>query len=175
MAAPDYVPSKRQIKVHSVPNSNRGSWTADRPGELDGRQPSATGLGSAGPDQGYAYTLAEHFDDRLYLSDLNKEDVISGCVALAIKRASLFGRAPVIHDLTASFSIYGFSKSSVDSELEALRMELFPEVSSHHHYVERRQIVDLVQTDFLKKKHQEIVEICSRDWSAAFNRDMLTG
>ena len=43
---------------------------------------------------------------------------------LALKRASLFGRAPVVHDLEVAFTIWGFL-GAAPPELVALRRPLF--------------------------------------------------
>src|SRR4029079_8403190 len=50
------------------------SWRADRAGDLVGSEaPEGRLFGSPGPNVGYAYTLAEHVEDRLELSET--EDV----------------------------------------------------------------------------------------------------
>ena len=110
MAAPNYVPvtlvdQPRQDEPPKPPDS----WWAVRPGDLVAGQPVGPKLGRQGPDQGYALTLARRFDDKLYVFEgENKEDAVAGCVAVALKRASLFGRAPVIHDLDLAFRLFGF-------------------------------------------------------------------
>jgi pimeloyl-ACP methyl ester carboxylesterase len=38
----------------------------------------------------------------------NHTDAIVGCIGVALKRASLFGRAPVLHDLTVALTIWGY-------------------------------------------------------------------
>ena len=50
MAAPEYVPTEPQqtVRSYSSPPWRPESWYADRPGELDGRQPSGDLLGSPG-------------------------------------------------------------------------------------------------------------------------------
>lgn len=93
-------------------------WVADRPGELIlGRReapapaegPRAAGRGVPGPDQGYALRLAERFEGRLVLEAGERaEDVLAGTVALAMRRAALFGRAPVATDLEIALGLFGF-------------------------------------------------------------------
>lgn len=127
-------------------------------------QPEGALLGTQGPDQGYAYRLANHFDDRLSLGKLAKDDVVSGCVAIAMKRAGLFGRAPIIHDLTAAFSLYGFLDPDAPSDLVELREALFSQVANSHHYAERRAVVDKVLDSALRQPHGVIESSSRRDW-----------
>lgn len=153
----------------SPPRRNR-VWNADRPGDVfsDG-QPAGDLLGSQGPDQGFALKLARHFDDELVLADReHRADVVAGCVALALKRASAFGRAPSVHDLRCAFTIFGYLATS-DPELVALRRGLFEEVAHPHHYGERRAIVDAVPTEFLRRPHQRILEDAA-DWRSVLSR-----
>ena len=66
-------------------------------------------MGRQGPDQGYALLLARRFADRLELApDEHAEDAVAGCMVVAMARASLFGRAPVIHDLDLAFTLWGY-------------------------------------------------------------------
>lgn len=137
---------------------------ADRPGDVEGGQPRGEGLGTPGPDQGYALKLARSFEGRLKLGALDEDDVVAGCVAIASKRSGLFGRGPVVHDLTAAFTMWGFLDDSPDAELVALREELFPQVASSHHYSERREIVDLVSAEALARPHAEIITDYQTGW-----------
>ena len=172
MAAPEYVPHPPTDKprVYESPPWDGEAWLADRPGELSGRQPLGPRLGYPGPDQGFAIKLANRFDDRLVLAPgEHAEDVKAGCTAVALKRASLFGRAPMVHDLTAAFTIWGFL-AEADAELVRLRKPLFEEVSSVHHYMERRKIADLVPQAVLRLSHDEIIRVAAQDWRAFFKR-----
>ena len=171
MAAPDYVPSDptEQVRKYTSPPRRDRSWSADRPADFTtAGQPEGTQLGTQGPDQGYALKLAGMFEDRVHLGNLHWEDVMVGCVAVAMKRAALYGRAPVIHDLTAAFTIYGFLDEAPDQELVGLRERLFPEVRSHHHYREQREIADLVTADTLMRPHSAIETFYGLDWKQNF-------
>lgn len=172
MAAPDHVPARptRRVRAYSSPPRRNDPWRADRPGDLEGRQPKGAALGTAGPDQGYAYRLVHLFDDRLHLGGVDKDDAVAGCVAIAMKRAALFGRAPVVHDLTAAFTVYGFLDQNPPDELAAERAELFAEVKSNHHYSERRQLVDRVSEEALLASHTEIESRYRSDWRQLFAR-----
>src|ERR1019366_8556402 len=99
----DQVRRAYQLRVPSI-------WTQSRASELRGTgQPTGTLLGSPGPDQGFALKLARRFEDRLVLAPGESvEDAIAGCTAVAMRRSARFGRAPVVHDLTFGFTLWGF-------------------------------------------------------------------
>lgn len=137
---------------------------ADRPGDLGGPQPTGARLGAQGPDQGYALTLVTLFDDRLQLGKVHHQDAVAGCVAVATKRSALFGRGPVVHDLTAAFTIFGFLDPDPPEELVTLRESLFGQVHSHHHYRERRAIADLVPEHTLHRPHSAVESDYRSDW-----------
>lgn len=176
MAAPDFVPvdPTRRLRAYISPPRRPDSWIPGRPGELVGGQPRGDRLGSIGPDQGYAYRLVHQFDDRLHLGDVDHDDAVAGCVALAMKRSALFGRAPVIHDLTAAFTLYGFLDGAPPAELVTLRERLFAEVHSNHHYMERRELVDLVPDRVLARPHGAIADDYSSDWTRNFDQAAIS-
>lgn len=166
MAAPEYVPQPavQRVRSYTSPPRRPESWRSDRPGDLTGAQPHGPGLGTPGPDQGYALVLAHRFEGRLYLTDGEHErDAIAGGVGVALKRASVFGRAPVMHDLTVAFTIWGFLREAPD-ELVALRKPLFAEVANPNHYPEQRHVVDMVPEGSLRLSPQEVAEAHLRDW-----------
>jgi hypothetical protein len=172
MAAPEFVPTQptRQVRSYSSPPRRLGSWVPDRPGELGGRQPVGEQLGTPGPDQGYALTLAERFSGKLSLSAGEHEsDALAGAAAVAMKRSALFGRAPVIHDLTAALTIWGFLDPTADPELVELRREWFEEVHLAMHYTARQRIVDAAPDDVLRLSHQKIAERHRADWRACLD------
>ena len=142
-------------------------WVLNRPGEIAGlRPPTGDSFGRPGPDQGYALTLAQRFKDRLVLTaDEHAEDAIGGCVGVALKRASIFGRAPVIYDLEIAFTLFGFL-AEASRELVEWRRELFE--GSSHHYWDQRDIADLVPDDTLRLPPSEVKERSSADWRSVF-------
>ncbi len=121
-------------------------------------------MGAQGPDQGYALTLVHLFDDSLRLGSVHHEDAVAGCVAVATKRSALFGRGPVVHDLTAAFTMFGFLDDAPADDLVTLRQDLFAQVHSHHHYRERRAIADLVPDAALHRPHAAIESDYRTDW-----------
>ena len=171
MAAPEYVPKPAtdRPRVYESPPWRDDEWVADRPADLTGRQPIGPRLGYPGPDQGYVYRLARGFEGRLVLTQGEHEaDAVEGCIAVATKRASLFGRAPVVHDLTAAFTIWGFL-AEAEPDLVRLRRPLFREVSHGHTYMQKRRIADLVPIAVLRKPHDQIARQAGSDWRSVFN------
>lgn len=170
MAAPEFVPVKplADVRVYESPPRRSDPWHADRPGDLDGRQPIGDGLGVPGPDQGYALKLAEEvFGPRLATGSVDKADAIAGCLGIALKRAAIFGRAPTAHDLRVAFTIWGFLDDAPHKVLVALREQWFAGVAHPHHYLEARRIVDAVSEDVLRRSPADIeTTYAAGDWQA---------
>ena len=165
MAAPQYVPnSLAEQPRRGLDIPAHEGWLSDRPGELDGAQPQGPLLGNPGPDQGYALKLARHLEDRLVVkAPETKEDAIAGCLGVGLARASLFGRAPVLHDLDIAFRVWGFLGDAPD-ELVRRRRPLFDSVA--HHYNDQRVIVDLVPESTLRLSHDEVARRFPAEWRA---------
>jgi hypothetical protein len=146
----DQVRRAYQLEVPSI-------WTTSRPSELRGtRAPSGAFLGSPGPDQGFALKLARRFEDRLVLAaGEHAEDAIAGCTAVAMRRAATYGRAPVIHDLTLAFTLFGFLPDA-PADLVAAREPLFR--SASHHYQAQRAIADCVPESTLRLTPEQVAE-----------------
>ena len=143
MAAPDYVPvplAEQPRRSLALPPSRR--WAADRPADLVGGQPSGPRFGSPGPDQGYALNLAARFGERVQVTKgEHVDDALAGAAAVALRRASMFGRAPVFHDLELALQLWGFLGEAPDDLVEYRRRH-FP--GAAHHYWDQRDIADLV-------------------------------
>ncbi len=166
MAAPDYVPNETAVadRYYVSPPRRPQPWVADRPGELTEGQPVGAGLGVPGPDQGYALRLARRFEDRLVLgSGEHMEDVVAGCVGVALRRAASFGRAPVAVDLEVAFRVFGFLPPDPDEALLAWRQELFAGVSHPHHYAEARHLAGVVPEAVLRMSPSEVEAACAAD------------
>jgi hypothetical protein len=174
MAAPEYVPVKStdRARAYESPDYVPGPWLADRPGDLVGLQPEGRMLGDQGPDQGFALVLARRFEDRLHLADReHAEDAVAGCVAVATRRASLFRRAPVIHDLEIAFTVWGFLDPSPPAELVALRGPLFAAVAHHIHYGEQRAIAHHVPESTLRMSPADVRAGYPSRWSELIGLD----
>ncbi len=166
MAAPEHVPvdRTRPVRTYESPPRRPEPWLARRPAELVAGQPRGPRFGNPGPDQGYALLLAERFVGTLVLAPGEDErDALAGAAAVAIKRASLFGRAPVVHDLTVALTIWGFL-ADAPPPLVALRSRLFAGVASPHHDAERREIVALVPESILRKSPDDIAVAHQANW-----------
>lgn len=111
MSAPKFAPTPvlDVTRAYGSPDVAPASWVNDRPTDIEGFQPAGDHLGYQGPDQGYALLLANRLRSRLQLiGGVSSDDAVRGCLNIALRRASLFSRAPVIHDLTIAFTIWGF-------------------------------------------------------------------
>jgi hypothetical protein len=173
MAAPDYVPRPKaeKARVYESPPWGGDSWMADRPGDLRAGQPLGPRMGYPGPDQGFMLKLVRRFEGQLSLAPgEHEEDAIAGCCAVAMKRSALFGRAPVIHDLTIAFTVWGFLSPQPDPELVKMRKPLFEEVRNPHHYSELRRVVDLVPVAVLKLTPDQVQQQANLDWRGFFHR-----
>ena len=171
MAAPEYVPQPaiKHVRSYESPPRRPESWVADRPGDREGGFVRADRFGSPGPDQGYIWVLARRFHGRLQLaSDENEDDALAGCVAVALKRASLLGRAPVIHDMQVALTVWGFL-GDAPPDLIAYRQPLFAEVANPHHYPEQRHIADLVPDDVLRRSPDEVAVARRADWKSVLS------
>ena len=138
---------------------------ADRPGEVVGAEPHAgSGMGHQGPDQGYALKLAQRFAGRLVLTTGEREDdALAGCCAVALRRASLFGRAPVMHDLRLALELFGFLIDA-DAALVTWRRPLFAGAAGHHGYHVKLRLAELVPEDTLRSTPAAVAEACSQNW-----------
>lgn len=174
MAAPEHVPTKPNdpVRVYESPPRRPDSWTVDRPADFAGsrRQPAGARLGSQGPDQGYALKLASLIEPDLKLTEgEHARDALAGIVAVALKRASVLGRAPVVHDLRIGATLFGFLDDVAEPALVRLRKTLFEEVGHFHHYAELRHIADMVEPDVLRQTPDEVRARYNTDW-----QDQLT-
>jgi hypothetical protein len=176
VAAPEHVPidPNQGVRTYGSPPRRPDSWRADRPADFadDHRQPTGDLLGSQGPDQGYALRLARVLEPELQLAEgEHARDALAGIVAVGLKRASVLGRAPVIHDLRIAATIFGFLDPSPDAELVALRHHLFEEVSHFHHYMELRRVVDMVPVEVLRQTPQQVADAHRAGWRDLIHLD----
>lgn len=172
MGAPRHVPNRpaTTVRSYSSPPRRPTSWRADRPGELKGPQPEGERLGVPGPDAGYALTLAERFRDSLQLHGGESDsDVLAGAAAIAMKRAGLFGRAPIGADVEVGLVVWGYLDANVEQELVSVRQDWFEEIHTRHFYMERRRVVDAVRDELLLRSPEEIEAAYDRDWRACLD------
>jgi hypothetical protein len=169
MAAPKFtpVPAMGEVRSYQSPDVVPDSWTQDRPGDFRGRQPQGPHLGFQGPDQGYALVLAKRLRAQLVLSDNeNADDAVAGCTSIGLRRASLYGRAPVIHDLRIAFTIWGFLDTAPPTELVAMRVTKFEGAGDAHHYDVVRAIVDATPESTLRMQPDDVSRAYPAQWRA---------
>jgi hypothetical protein len=156
VSQPDYVSVTPRLTVRVGEFLSRADhWVPDRPGEVRNK-PQRLGpqLGNPGPDQGYALKLAHGLTGSLVLAPHeHAEDAIAGCVEVAMRRAALYGRAPVIHDVKLAFTLFGFLGGG-PPELQTWRRPRFAVAA--HSYPVRRAIVDCVPDATLKLSVDEV-------------------
>ncbi|MFQ5558090.1 MAG: hypothetical protein ACE5GB_11360 [Acidimicrobiales bacterium] len=165
MAAPSHVPPGADTpSIYRSPPHRRGSWVADRPGELVGsRQPSGPALGNQGPDQGFALALAARFEPALVLgAGEHPADVLAGCAVVALRRASLYGRAPVVHDVRLALTLFGFLGEAPDDLVE-WRRPLFDEVSNPHHHRAALRVAESVPEAALRTDADAVAVVAWRE------------
>lgn len=168
MAAPQFAPVPPLDDARGYASSPvvPAQWMPDRPAEIVGFQPDGPWLGFQGPDQGYALKLATLFRDRVHLQPGERfDDAVRGCLGIALRRASEFGRAPVIHDLTIAFSIWGFLDQAPPADLLAERLRRFGGLENlAHHYEQARTLVDQVPDTTLRMTPQQVAAAGTQRW-----------
>ncbi|MCL6092157.1 MAG: hypothetical protein M1435_04345 [Actinobacteria bacterium] len=164
MAQPDYVPLMKGDRVRPLYRlSTPGHWLQDRPGEIANlRQPQGRELGSTGPDLGFGLKLANKVAERAVLADgEHKADVVAGCFVCGARRASMFHRGPVVHDMELAFALWGFGPGA-PGDLVAYRRPLFAGVA--HDYTRQRALVDLVSREVLEMSPDQVKAGLSANW-----------
>lgn len=167
MAAPKFAPAPAvdASRSYASPPVVPGSWSPSRPADLSGFQPSGERLGYQGPDQGFALNIANGFRSRLRLqSGEHADDAIRGCLGIALRRASMFSRAPVVHDLTIAFTMWGWLDPNPPADLLAERRRRFAGVGHAHHYDEARALVDMVPEHTLLAGPDKVVDAYPSGW-----------
>lgn len=168
MAAPRFspVPPTERPRAYASPDHVPEPWNPDRPGEIDGFQPDGPRLGAQGPDQGFALRIASKLRPKLELQDgEDADDVVQGCLGVALRRASIFSRAPVVHDWTIAFTIWGYYDADPPTELVELRRPMFEGLRHHgHHYLEARAVADMPPEQTLRMTPQQVTDAYPADW-----------
>lgn len=167
MATPRYAPVSpvEPVRYYESPEFVPDNRHLARPGEIEGRQPAGERLGYQGPDQGYVITLANRARSRVKATSAESlDDILRGCALIALRRASLFGRAPVVHDLTLALTLWGFLSDSPPPDLVTVRKELFIGVGNVHHYKEGRAIADMVPESTLRMTPEQVSARFMSEW-----------
>lgn len=167
MSAPRYAPSSNDhTPFYESPDVVPTSWSAARPGAVDGLQPNGPFLGYQGPDQGFVLTIAERLRPRICTSTGEHiDDAIAGSIGIALRRASMFSRAPVVHDLTIALTMWGWFDQSPAAELVKLRRQAFAGLRhGAHHYGAARRIVDAVPESTLRATPDQVTLLYPAQW-----------
>jgi len=155
MPTDPFVPERLDEEPRQEPNLPPGvkmpaprRWFADRPGDLPAGWPSGRLLGSPGPNVGYALTLANRVRDQFELAPHEHiEDAVAVVAEIAMRRAALFGRAPVLPDVQFGMQIMGY-RGHADPDF--VRWRVHAAQGAHHNYYERRSLVDAIPADILR-------------------------
>jgi hypothetical protein len=152
---PDARPRQQQNLPPGLALPPASHWRPDRPGDLSGPVVGYGELtGRPGPNVGFAYTLAERAKDRMRLGpNEDIEDVVAVVAEIAGKRAALFGRAPVIHDVEHVMNVLGYDGYDSAAFVEARTLLL---LGAAHDYGRRRSVVDGVQDELLRSTGIEL-------------------
>jgi PAS domain-containing protein len=168
MAAPKFTPVDPidTARGYASPDHVPQRWTNDRPGDLRGGQPRGPLLGYQGPDQGYALALARRLREELHLQQGEAaDDALAGVTAIGLRRASLFGRAPVIHDLRISATTWGFLDPEPPVELVQIRRPRFEGLANViHHYGALRALVDSAPEVTLRMTPEQVHTAYPAQW-----------
>jgi hypothetical protein len=158
MAVDPYVPvGPEDVPRQSLPVPPARGWRATRPGDID----PAVGVGcrgilfgTPGPDSGYALTLARRFRDRITaVAPETVGDAEAVAAGLAMRRAALFGRAPVVSDLEVAFTLFGWLG---DPAPELVEWRRFAVAGAEHDYARCLSLVHAVPEEVLRRRSEEI-------------------
>jgi hypothetical protein len=142
----DDRPRQQQNLPPGVAYPPPGKWVSDRPGDVVVGQPRGPLMGDPGPNGGYAYTLAERARKRLRLAPgESADDALSVVAEIAARRATSFGRAPVVGDLDVALTLLGYEEPAAQWAVDRARLVH----GAAHHYQHRRVLVSAVPDELL--------------------------
>ena len=170
MAIPKFTPTDPTDvpRVYGSPDFVPEPWKLDRKSEIVGRQPKGDGLGNPGPDQGYVLLLAARVRDRIRVQHGESvDDVIAGSITIALRRASQFGRAPVMADILIALTIWGWLLDNPPLDIVSYRQKLFAGLGNmSHHYAESRVIADMVPETTFRISLEKLTASMPMSWRA---------
>jgi hypothetical protein len=145
---PDARPRQQQNLPPGVALPPPTQWQADRPGDIQTTEQPEGGLfGNPGPNVGYAYTLADRAKDRFRVGPHEHiDDVVAVVAETAGKRATFFGRAPVMRDIDRAARLLGYDGAASPEFVDA-RQRMVQDAA--HEYRRRRALVDAVPDGLL--------------------------
>jgi hypothetical protein len=144
----DDTPRQQRNLAPGVTMPAARPWRADRPGDLQGSQPTGELLGAPGPNIGYALTLVDRARDRLALAPHEHADDARAVVGeLAMKRAASYGRAPVMADVDVAMLLLGYQGGCAPEFAEWRAVAVS---GAHEAYPRRRAFCDAGDLDVLR-------------------------
>lgn len=144
----DDAPRQAQNVAAGVRLPAARRWTADRPGDLRGGQPTGALLGSPGPNIGFALTLTERARDRLALAPHeHAADAVAVVAEMAMRRAASYGRAPVNADVECAMLALGYQGGCAPAFAEWRTRAV---AGAHEDYRRRRTLSAAVDLDELR-------------------------
>jgi len=155
MTQPTFVPIAEADQVRPARHLHvPRPWTPSRPAEVVGPvQLRGRGVGTPGPDQGFALRLAHRFEHELMLGEgESAHDVLTGVALIAAKRAALLGRAPCIYDVQFALHLWGLLDDA-PPELRQRRRTAFSGLS--HDYTIQRELIDSIPEELLRLSPEE--------------------
>jgi hypothetical protein len=172
MAVDPYVPTRPEdAPRRSVAIPPAAGWRAVRPGDLDpAAGPGCIGalFGTPGPDSGYALTLAERFHDQItVVRPETVHDAEAIAAQVAMRRGSLFGRAPVRADVELGFTLFGWLGDAPADLVEWRRLTV---AGVDHDYVRRVTLVESIPDAVIRQRPDQIRARLS-DWRKLLGLD----
>ncbi len=111
MTQPRYAPIESRDEIRATKHLDPPRpWKVHRPGEhRPGPVLGRSRLGTAGPDQGYALRIAESLRASVVLGHgEHVDDALAVATQVALRRAAIFGRAPVRGDLEVALALLAY-------------------------------------------------------------------
>lgn len=150
--------SVSQPKFVSSPNHEKAlgmvelpaarQWSNPRSGKITSSDANESLMGSAGPSGGFALKLVHEQLAKMVMSDDEEAaDIAIGLGVLVSKRASIFGRSPIIFDVHFFEVLFGLDGTQDQSLIEFRKMFFR---GAAHSYLVQRQLADAVPESTLR-------------------------
>jgi hypothetical protein len=147
------------------------SWKAVRPGDIDpvvGSGRNGVHFGTPGPDSGYALTLAERFPGEITVVPPETiHDAEALAAQVAMRRGSLFGRAPVRGDVELGLTLFGWLGDPPTELVEWRRLAV---AGADHDYARRVGLVEAIPDAVVRQWPDEVRARLS-DWRQLLGLD----
>jgi hypothetical protein len=166
MSTQDFVAKNRHDRPRHEQNMPEGvevptplPWVAGRPGDeaIAPVVPEGEYYGHPGPSIGFAMTLVNRQWDNIVLVDHeHRHDVEPLLAEIAMRRASFYGRAPIIDDVKLAIKILSYDAAPTQGE-EKWRPHLVHDCGHNEH--RRRAIVNSIPEEIIEGQQDDISSI----------------